>query len=111
MCSARSRKTVSTRSGSEAAAANSGLGGYWNRLQILVVMVWKPAGSARIAGEPNNVIACRKATKAPASKAGSTSGMVTRRAVYQRPPQDRGSVFELARRAVERIGNQHEHIR
>ena len=30
-------------------------------------MVWKPAGSARIAGEPNSVIACRKATSAPAS--------------------------------------------
>ena len=86
MCSARSRSTVSTSSGSAAAAASSGLGGNWNRLQILVVMVWKPAGSARIAGEPNSVIACRKATSAPASSAGSTSGMVTRRAVYQRPP-------------------------
>ena len=57
MCSARSSITVRTRSGSEAAAASSGFGGYWNRLQILVVMVWKPAGSARIAGEPNSVIA------------------------------------------------------
>src|SRR5258708_36704084 len=78
--------TVNTRSGSEAAAASSGLGGNWNRLQIFVVMVWNPAGNARIAGEPNNVIACRKATNAPASNAGSTSGMVMRRAVYQRPP-------------------------
>src|SRR6202142_2852302 len=76
----------STRSGSDAAAASSGLGGYWNRLQILVVMVWKPAGSARIAGEPNKVIACKNATRAPASKAGSTRGMVILRAVYQRPP-------------------------
>src|SRR5665647_2459398 len=76
MCSARSRNMVSTSSGSEAAAASSGFGGYWNRLQILVVMVWKPAGSARIAGEPNSVIACRKATRAPASSAGITSGMV-----------------------------------
>src|SRR5690348_6770086 len=78
--------TVRTSSGSDAAAASSYFGGYWNRLQILVVMVWKPAGSARIAGDPNKVIACKKATKAPASKAGSTSGIVTRRAVYQRPP-------------------------
>ena len=83
MCSARSSITVRTSSGSEAAAASSGFGGYWNRLQILVVMVWKPAGSARIAGEPNSVIACRKATSAPASSAGSASGMVTRRAVTQ----------------------------
>ena len=77
---------MSTSSGSEAAAASSGFGGNWNRLQIFVVMVWKPAGSARIAGEPNRVIACRKATRPPASSAGSTSGIVTRRAVYQRPP-------------------------
>src|SRR5690348_2369328 len=77
---------VSSSSGTAAAAASSYLGGYWNRLQIFVVMVWKPAGSARIAGEPNNVIACRKATNAPASSAGNTSGIVTRRAVYQRPP-------------------------
>ena len=78
--------TVSTSSGSAAAAASSGFGGNWNRLQIFVVMVWKPAGRAKIAGEPNSVIACRKATSAPANKAGKTSGMVTRRAVYQRPP-------------------------
>ena len=88
MCSARSSSTVSTSSGSEAAAASSGFGGYWNRLQIFVVMVWKPAGSARIAGEPNSVIACRNATSAPASSAGSASGMVTRRAVtHMRPPR------------------------
>ena len=87
MCWARSSITVSTSSGSEAAAASSGLGGNWNRLQILVVMVWKPAGSARIAGEPNSVIACRKAISMPASSAGSASGMVMRRAVVQvRPP-------------------------
>ena len=79
---------MSTSSGSEAAAASSGFGGYWNRLQILVVMVWKPAGIARIAGEPNSVIACRKATSAPASTAGSASGIVTRRAVtHHRPPR------------------------
>jgi len=46
-------------------------------------MVWKPAGIARIAGEPNSVIACRKATIAPASRAGNASGIVMRRAVVQ----------------------------
>ena len=84
-CCALSSRTVSTSSGSEAAAASSGLGGYWNRLQILVVMVWKPAGSARMAGEPNRIIACRKAMSTPASSAGTASGMVTRRAVVQVP--------------------------
>ena len=49
----------------------------------MVVIVWKPAGIARIAGDPNSVIACRKATKAPASTAGSASGIVMRRAVSQ----------------------------
>ncbi len=77
---------VSTSSGSDAAAASSGLGGYWNRLQILVVMVWKPAGNARIAGEPNSVIAWRNAISAPASSAGMASGTVTRRAVVQALP-------------------------
>ena len=78
---------VSTSSGTAAAAASSSFGGYWNRLQIFVVMVWKPAGSARIAGEPNSVIACRNAISAPATKAGSASGIVMRRAVVQaRPP-------------------------
>ncbi len=77
---------VRSSSGSAAAAASSGLGGNWNRLQILVVMVWKPAGSARIAGEPNSVRACRKATSAPAASAGSASGMVMRRAVRQALP-------------------------
>ena len=111
MCSARSSMTVRISSGSEAAAASSGLGGNWNRLQILVVMVWKPAGSARIAGEPNSVIACRKATSAPASNAGSTSGMVMRRAVSQASAaEDRRRILQVARHAVERIGDQHEHI-
>src|SRR5271155_2515480 len=77
---------VSSSNGTAAAAASSSLGGYWNRLQILVVMVWKPAGSARIAGEPNNVIACRNAIKAPATKAGIASGIVIRRAVVQALP-------------------------
>src|ERR1700716_16646 len=77
---------VSTSNGTDAAAASCILGGYWNRLQILVVMVWKPAGSARIAGEPNRVNACRNAIKAPATRAGSASGIVTRRAVVQALP-------------------------
>jgi hypothetical protein len=84
--SARNRAMVRTSSGNEAAAASSSRGGYWNRLQIFVVMVWKPAGSARIAGEPNSVIACRNAISAPASSAGSASGTVTRRAVVQALP-------------------------
>ena len=67
--------------GNDAAAASSGLGGYWKRLQIFVVMVWNPAGKARMAGDPNSVIVCKKATSAPARSAGSASGMVTRRAV------------------------------
>src|ERR1700737_3926870 len=40
-----SSRIVKSNSGIAAAAANSSLGGYWNRLQIFVVMVWKPAGS------------------------------------------------------------------
>src|ERR1700758_4753683 len=105
-----SRRIVSSSSGTAAAAASSSLGGYWNRLQIFVVMVWKPAGSARIAGEPNSVIACRNATSAPASSAGSAS-----RAAPRRGPglaaQYRGGVLEFARHGVERIGDQHEHER
>ena len=81
-----SSRMVSSSSGTAAAAASSSFGGYWNRLQILVVMVWKPAGSARIAGEPNSVIACRKAISAPATSAGSASGIVIRRAVVQALP-------------------------
>jgi len=46
-------------------------------------MVWKPAGNARIAGEPNSVIACKKAISEPATNAGRASGIVTRRAVVQ----------------------------
>ena len=77
---------VSSNSGTAAAAASSSFGGYWNRLQIFVVMVWKPAGKARIAGEPNKVMACRNAINAPAMSAGSASGIVTLRAVCQVPP-------------------------
>src|SRR5207248_6886568 len=36
---ARNSTTVTINSGSDAAAASSGLGGYWNRLQIFVVIV------------------------------------------------------------------------
>ena len=64
MCSARNKTMVSINRGSEAAAANSGWG-ETEQAQILVVIV-KPAGIARIAGEPNNVIACKNATSAPA---------------------------------------------
>ena len=49
-------------------------------------MVWKPAGSARIAGEPNSVIACRNAIRLPATSAGNAKGIVTRRAVVQALP-------------------------
>ncbi len=78
---ARSSTTVMSSSGSDEAAASPSCGGNWNRLQILVVIVSTPAGSARIAAGPNSVIACRKATRNPASSAGSTSGSVTLRAV------------------------------
>ena len=74
-------------------------------------MVWKPAGSARIAGEPNSVMACRKATSAPASSAGSASGMVMLRAVRQAlPPSIDGGVLQIAGNAVERVGDQHEDV-
>ena len=74
---------VSTSSGIEAAAASPGFGGYWNRLQIFVVMVWKLPGSARIAGVPKSVSERRNATIMPASTAGSASGSVIRHAVRQ----------------------------
>ena len=101
---------VSSNSGTAAAAASSSFGGYWNRLQILVVMVWKPAGSARIAGEPNSVIACRNAISAPATSAGSAK---RNRHAPRRGPglaaEDRGRVLQFARHVVERVGDQHEH--
>src|SRR3954468_12051898 len=77
---------VNSSSGTAAAAASSSFGGYWNRLQIFVVMGWKPAGSGRIAGDPNNVMAWRHATSPPAASAGNASGIVTRRAVVQALP-------------------------
>src|SRR5436309_2869561 len=78
---ARKSAAVVASSGGDAAAANPNCGGNWNRLQIFVVIVSMPAGSARIAGVPNNVIDCRNATMNPPSKAGSTSGKVTCSAV------------------------------
>ena len=83
--------------GTAAAAARPGFGGYWNRLQILVVTTWKPAGSARIAGEPNIVSACRMAISVPASIAGRASGIVTlRRVRHALPP----SIAEASSRSV-----------
>ena len=99
------------RSGSAAAAASPRRGGNWNRLQILVVMTWKPAGSARIAGEPNIVSACRMAISVPASMAGSTSGMVTLRSVViALAAEDGRRVLEIGRHLVERVGDQREDI-
>src|SRR3979409_262984 len=111
-CSARSSMTVNRSSGSEAAAASSGLGGYWNRLQILVVMVWKPAGNAKIAGEPNSVIACRNATRAASEqrRQHQRNGDAPR-GIPAAAAEDRGGVFQFAGRAIERIGDQHEDVR
>src|SRR4030088_1016035 len=101
---------VSTSNGTDAAAASCILGGYWNRLQILVVMVWKPAGIARMAGEPNKVIARRKATGAPRQQGrhGERDGDPAR----GRPgiaAENRRRILEVARGAVERHDDQQEH--
>ena len=80
---ARNSATVTSSRGSDAAAANPSCGGNWNRLQIFVVIVSMPAGSARIAGVPNSVIDCRKAIRNPATSAGATSGNVISSAVRQ----------------------------
>ena len=77
----RSSATVMSKSGSDAAAASPSCGGNWKRLQILVVIVSMPAGSARIAGVPKSVIDCRKAMRKPARSAGTTRGSVTCAAV------------------------------
>ena len=53
--------------------------------QICVVIVWKPAGSARIAGEPNSASACSTARMKPLTSAGATRGSVTVRAIDRRP--------------------------
>src|SRR5450631_2844954 len=75
------KATVMSSNGNDTAAANPSCGGNWNKLQILVVIVSMPAGSARIAGVPNSVIDCRNAIRNPASSAGTTSGSVISRAV------------------------------
>ncbi len=72
-------------SGIEKAAAISVFGGKWKNDQICVVIVWKPAGMARIAGEPNKASACRTARMNPLTSAGATIGRVTVRATASRP--------------------------
>ena len=76
---------MASSSGIEKAAAISTLGGYWKSDQICVVMVWKPAGSARMAGEPNSASAWRTARMKPLTSAGATIGSVTVRATVSRP--------------------------
>jgi hypothetical protein len=76
---------VASSSGIETAAACSTLGGYWKSDQICVVIVWKPAGSARMAGEPNSASACSTARMKPLTSAGATIGTVTVRATARRP--------------------------
>src|SRR5258708_1438524 len=56
--------------GGEGAAAGWGWGGNGNGLQIGGGSVGRPAGRARRGGEPKRFSACRKATRAPASKVG-----------------------------------------
>jgi hypothetical protein len=76
---------VASRSGIENAAASSARGGYWKNDHIWVVTVWKPAGRARIAGEPKRARACRTARMKPLRMAGSTIGKVIVRATCSRP--------------------------
>ena len=59
-------------SGIEKAAAISTLGGNWKSDQIWVVMVWKPAGSARMAGEPKSARAWSTDRMKPLTSAGAT---------------------------------------
>jgi hypothetical protein len=42
---------VTSSNGIAAAAARCGSGGCWNKAQTFVVITWKPAGRARIAGD------------------------------------------------------------
>ena len=101
------RATASPRRRRGAAPADAG-----TSAQILVVMTWKPAGIARIAGTPNCVSVWTKAISPPASSAGNTIGSVTRRSVCQRAAaKDRRGVLEIGRNVVERVGDQHEDIR
>jgi len=76
---------VASSSGIDTAAASSTLGGYWNSAQSCVVIVWKPAGRARMAGEPNSASAWSTARMNPLSRAGATIGRVTERATASRP--------------------------
>ena len=76
---------MASSSGIETAAAISTLGGYWNSAQICVVIVWKPAGRARMAGDPNSASACSTARMKPLTTAGATRGSVTVRAMAKRP--------------------------
>jgi hypothetical protein len=69
----------------EKAAASSGRGGYWKNDHIWVVTVWKPAGRARMAGEPKRARACSTARMKPLRTAGSTIGSVMVRATCRRP--------------------------
>ena len=50
-----------------------------------MVIVWKPAGSERIAGEPNRASACRTDRMNPLKSAGAAIGNVTVRATVSRP--------------------------
>ena len=69
----------------ETAAASSTFGGNWKSDQTCVVMVWKPAGRARIAGEPKRARACSTERMNPLTTAGATMGSVTVRATISRP--------------------------
>ena len=111
MCSARSSSTVSTRSGSEAAAASSGLGGYWNRLQILVVMVWKPAGKREDGGRAEQRHRLQEGDQRAGKQRrhGERNGDAARGGPGA-AAEDGGSVLEIAGDAIERIGDQHEDV-
>src|SRR5256885_3729509 len=85
---ARSSTTVTTRSGSEAAAAKPSCGGNWKRLQILVVIVSMPAGRAWIAGAPQSVLDARQGVrKAPRSAAATRVFGVLRPAAHAGAPR------------------------
>ena len=108
---ARSSATVMSSSGSDTAAANPSCGGNWNRLQILVVIVSMPAGSARIAGVPNSVIDCRKAIRNPASSAGTTSGSVMSSAVrHAGAPRIAEASSSSLGNDVEAVRDEREHV-
>jgi hypothetical protein len=71
-------------------------------------MLWKPEGSARIAGEPNR--------QERDQRAGEERGQRKRHSdAARRGPgiaaEDRGGVFEVARDAVDRVRDKHEDVR